>query len=118
MLPIEYRLRKKTDIDALFAKGRLVFDSLVTIKYRKTQLSTPRFAVVVGTKLSKRAVNRNKIRRRIRASIADHLNHLNGGYDIAIIAKPLALKAKYEVLRLSVSSSLKKTGVLKDPIKL
>lgn len=118
MLPVEYRLKKKTDIDALFAKGRVIFDSLVTLKYRKTRLPTSRFAAVVGTKLSKRAVHRNKIRRRIQASIADHLNHLNGGYDIVIIAKPSALKAKYDILRQSVTSSLKKTGVLKDPVKL
>ncbi|MEK7094555.1 MAG: ribonuclease P protein component [Patescibacteria group bacterium] len=118
MLPKEYRLRKKTDIDALFARGRAVFGTLVTVKYRKTRSSATRFAMVVGTKVSKKAVDRNKIRRRMRACVADHLNNLNNGYDIAIIAKPVALKAKYGAIRESVLSSLSKAGVFATPIKL
>lgn len=112
MLAKDYRLKKEADIKRLFSKGKGVFDQAVGAKVRPNNLEQPRFVVVVGTKVHKRAYRRNRIRRRIRAVVAKHLSHIHGGHDIAIIAKPEALSARYAELESSVLSALKKAGVM------
>jgi ribonuclease P protein component len=108
MLPREHRLKKETDIKTLFKKGKGLFDSVVGAKYKKTDQEVPRFVVVVGTKVHKRAYRRNKIRRRIRAILKKNLSKVSPGYDIAIIARPEATTATYKEIEASVLSVLKK----------
>ena len=74
MLPVEHRLRQEKDIKTLLAKGKGVFDDVVGLKMRSNGGLPSRFAVVVGTKVSKRAVVRNLLRRRIRAVVEDHIS--------------------------------------------
>jgi len=114
MLPYDYRLKKEMDIKKLFSKGKGVFDVKVGAKVRKNGLQQTRFVIVVGVKVHKRAFRRNRIRRRVRAILEAHLSHIATDYDIAIIARPEALKASYEELQTSVLSALKKAGVLND----
>lgn len=95
-----------------------MFDREVGAKVRKNKLEQSRFVVVVGTKVHKRAYRRNRIRRRIRAILNEHLSSIVSGFDIAIIAKPEALKATYKDIEVSVLAALKKSGVLQDPPRL
>lgn len=118
MLSKDYRLKKESDIKKLFSKGKSVFDVSVGAKTLKNKLEQPRFVVVVGTKVHKRAYRRNRIRRRVRAILAKHLSHISPGFDIAVIAKPEALKATFADLETSVLSALKKAGVLGDVPRL
>ena len=112
------RLKREKDIKKLFSKGKSVFDVAVGAKVLKNGLRFSRFVVIVGTKVHKRAYRRNRIRRRVRSILQTHMNHIAIGYDIAIIAKPEALSAKFEELDASVIDALKKTSVLNDPQEL
>lgn len=118
MLPRENRLKKETDIKRLFKKGKGVFDSVVGAKTMANGLDFSRFVVVVGTKVHKRAYKRNKIRRRIRSAIYNHMSHIAHGYDIAIIATPRALGASFEEIQASTLGSLKKAKVLNEVPRL
>ena len=118
MLPYDYRLKKETDIKKLFSKGKGVFDTKVGTKIRKNGLGQTRFVIVVGVKVHKRAFRRNRIRRRVRAILEEHLSHIAPDYDVAIIARPEALTASYKELEVSVLSALKKVGVLDDVPRL
>lgn len=90
MLKKSHRLAKTTHVKTVFAKGRGFFDTLLTIKYLK-RADTARFTVVVSTKVSKNAVDRNRIKRVLRECIRLHLPSLAAG-DYAIIVKPAAAK--------------------------
>jgi len=114
MLPRENRLKKETEIKALFKKGKGVFDRIVGAKVKKNNLEISRFVVMVGTKVHKRAYKRNKIRRRIRTVLYDHMSHIAPGYDIAIIATPKALNASFEDLQNSTLHALKKAKMLNE----
>ncbi|HJN84776.1 MAG TPA: ribonuclease P protein component [Patescibacteria group bacterium] len=118
MLPRDNRLKLESDIKKLFKKGKGVFDSHVGAKTMKNKLAISRFVVVVGTKVHKRAYKRNKIRRRIRSVLYDHMSHIATGFDIAIIAKPQALNASFDELQNSTLYALKKAKVLEDVPKL
>ncbi len=91
MLKRKHRLAKTKDVKQTFARGRGFFYPYFTLKYAKSGILLPRFTVVVSTKVSKKAVERNRIKRVIREYIRTHLSgFVSGNY--AIIVKPIASK--------------------------
>ena len=63
MLPRENRLKRDKDFQTLFKSGQGVYGSICGAKWQKNKLNLARIAVVVGTKVSKKAVVRNRLRR-------------------------------------------------------
>jgi ribonuclease P protein component len=113
MLPSGHRLRREKDIKTLFAKGKGVFDAATSLKWRKTEEKTSRFAITVGTKVAKSAVLRNRIRRQLRSMISERTDQLAPGYDVVIIVRPPAVGMKRDELERHLVSALKKTPILK-----
>lgn len=112
MLPAKHRLRRKTDIELVFAKGKSVFDPLCGARFRKTDLPDTRFAVVVGTKVSKSAVVRNRLRRRVREVVHHRLSDIVGGYDVMLLVRSEAKAARFPDLEAHVTHTLRKAGLL------
>src|SRR3989344_6984192 len=112
MLSAKDRLRHEKDIKALFAEGKGVFDAVCGLKYRKNGLSDSRFAVVVGTKVSKSAVDRNKVRRRIRSVLEARMDAIKPGYDVAFLVRPGAIKKDFKAIETAVVSSLTRAKLL------
>ena len=92
MVATHYRLRKKSDIDFVYKHGRKVYQPLLGVVYCSGQTDVTRVTVIVSQRVAKHAVDRNKIKRRIRAALADRLPQLSASkgapYDIIIIAQP------------------------------
>jgi len=112
MLPQEYRLRHEKDVKTLFAKGKSVFGTLVGMKIRPNKLLVSRFAVVVGVKTAKSAVDRNRIKRRVRAIVHAHIAQMKGGWDVGLLPRKEALTAKHQELESQILNSLKKARLL------
>lgn len=112
MLPASHRLRKETDIKRLFAKGRGVFDELCGLKFLPNGLPITRFAIVAGTKVSKKAVARNRVKRQVRAIVQKQLGALTPGYDAAMLIRSAALKATFVQIEEHVIKALKKAKLL------
>jgi len=112
MLPKENRLRHDKDIKALFGKAKSVFDDVCGMKFRENRLDVSRFAVVVGTKVSKRAVDRNRIRRQIRAMIHERLDRIRPGFDVAILVRPGSLKKTRQEIEKHLDSVLHRAKLL------
>ena len=112
MLPAKHRLRHEKDIKALFANSKGVFDAVCGLKYRPNGHLESRFAVVVGTKVSKLAVDRNRVRRRIRSVLEARLVAIKGGYDVAFMVRPGAQKKDFKEIEAAVLGSLKKAKLL------
>lgn len=98
MFSQEHRLKQEKDIKALFQKGKSVFGLLLSIRVRRNRVGVTRFAVVMGTKVAKRAVVRNRVRRKIRGIILKHLTEIASGYDVAILPKKEAIGKKSQEL--------------------
>ena len=62
-LPKHNRLKRKKDFESVFKKGKAVKGDFLFVRYLKNSLGFPRFAFVVSSKVSKKAVVRNRIRR-------------------------------------------------------
>jgi len=63
---------------------------------------------VVSTKISKRAVVRNTIRRRMREIIRKELPQLKSGFDVLLIARPKAATLEYWELQGQIVELLNK----------
>ncbi|WOB41867.1 ribonuclease P protein component [Thermoleptolyngbya oregonensis NK1-22] len=58
--------------------------------------SPTRIGITVSTKVSKRAVVRNRIKRRIRAALRELLPGFATGWMIVVIVQPVAVKCNYK----------------------
>ncbi len=115
MLPQNFRLKHKRDFDTLFTEGRFVAGRFMDLKFwriepnkypRRAYASTDlKIGFVVGLKVSKSAVKRNRIKRQMREVIRIILkdNKLKAGYIMAFVAKPAALEAVYSEIEADMS---------------
>ncbi len=99
MLPKEYRINTEKDIKRLVQKGKTFFLAEVVIKYLKNDEGFFRFGFVTSTKVDKKAVTRNLLKRRLRSIAADNLGKEKIGYDLIIIANKKALKLDFVDLK-------------------
>lgn len=112
MLSRPHRLSLEKDIKTLFAKGKGVFDSCAGLKFRPNGKERSRFAVVVGTKVSKSAVVRNRIRRQIREVIRLRLGEIKPGFDVMFMVRKEAEGKTYSELEGRVTGALRKAKLL------
>ena len=78
------RLKKNTDFQKLFKRGKRVFSPHITLLY------APARAQVMGIALSKKhgkAVKRNRLKRIIRAAYDKNLCILQGEYSVVVLPK-------------------------------
>ena len=99
MLKKEYRLTKNKDFDKVFKEGRYYHNQNLLIKCLPNDLAYTRFGILVSTKVSKKAVVRNKIKRQIRAILALQLPFLKSGKDVVFVVFPLILAKEIEEIK-------------------
>jgi ribonuclease P protein component len=111
MLEKKFRLRKSSEIQKTFARGRNFFNPFFNLKFVGTK-TVPRLTVVVSTKVAKRAVVRNKIKRVVRENIRLNLSKLQSG-DYAIVARPAAAKITKAEIKVNIIKLLTLARLLK-----
>lgn len=87
MFSREERLIKKDDFNAVYRFGRFFSFGSVSLKIKANNLAKTRVGFSVGLKFSKRAVDRNRVKRRLRAIIGKKLAGLKKGFDVVIMVK-------------------------------
>lgn len=113
MLSIEYRLRHDNDIAKVLKSKKGVFDNACGVKYVKTGRAVSRFAIIVSTKVSKNAVDRNRIRRQYRDILAKHLLSIVSGHDVLLLTSKPALALDFAQKETKFLHVLRKAGLLK-----
>lgn len=71
-----------------------------------------RIGIAIAQKVSKRAVIRNRIKRRIRAGLRELLPRIEAGWDIVFIVRPAAVECNYRQLLQELEQLLAKAEVL------
>jgi ribonuclease P protein component len=112
MLKKSVRIAKSKDWRTLYKQGRTVFGQEIVLKILKNNTETSRFGVVVGTKVSKKATTRNRLRRQIMAIISQNLHHAKSGNDSIIIAKAGLAKKPFDEIKKTVERSFKRAGLI------
>ena len=88
MLPKNNRIKKKKDFDKIFNKGRFFREDFLVLRFLSNNLKNSRFGFIVSQKVSKKAVLRNRIKRRLRELVKMKLRKMAKGMDFLIIACP------------------------------
>ena len=108
------RLRLKKDIEAVFQKGKSIFSKNIGVKFLFNNSKNSRYLVVASKKISKKAVKRNLLKRRLRAAIQNNSLNFQSGFDVMIITRPGAQELKYKELELELMTIFKKIGISKE----
>jgi len=112
MLTKNKRLSKK-DFEIAFKKrGKFIKLDFLTFKITENSLNTTRFGISCGIKISKKAVERNKIKRRLNESLRLNLNKIKKGYDILIMPNSEIIEKTYKEIDQSILIFFKRSDLL------
>ena len=125
MLLKEYRLKHMKDFEILFKEGKFINGQFLAVKIwkiepdkyprRNYRIEDLKIGFVVGKKVHKSAVKRNRIKRQMREVVRLLLkeNKLKTGFHILFIAKIEILGKEYSKIEQDVLSVLKRFSILK-----
>ncbi len=78
-------LKSKTAIGLVFEKGKRIQKFPVKVLYRANETDSNRFLYCTD-RSTKKAVDRNRVKRTLRAAIYEIQEHIPQGFDIALIS--------------------------------
>lgn len=108
-----HRLKSEKDFARLSKSRKTGYAKSIGVKVRENTLSYSRFGIVVGLKISKKAVERNLLKRRVRDVLTKHFEEIESGYDIMVLIQKSALNAGYKTVEEDFLKAIDKVGLLK-----
>jgi len=92
------RLKGWRDFQAVYERGDRHHGRYLTLRCFQgiPPDAPPQMGIAVGKRVSKKAVVRNQIKRRLRLALRHLLPQINGGYQLVINVKPGAISCEYE----------------------
>lgn len=112
MMKKEYRIKKNSEIDAIFKKRNIRSDSYFAVYQSKDLMSGHfRFALSIGKKYGN-AVQRNIAKRRIRMIISSYKNFYPHDALFVIVIKPKSITLNYQEMHEKLTILLKKSNLM------
>jgi len=102
-LPAQKRLRRKSDFDATYARGRRFGNGFFGVTVASNSAGVPRLGLAVAVRIAGGGVQRNRIRRIIRESFRLHQHELPS-VDLVVSMRDRARTASGAELRESLST--------------
>jgi len=87
MLPFKNRLTRRKDHEKVQKLGNFISLKNITVKFLENGTRDTRIGIIVGLKYSKKAVERNQVKKEIRGIVQPELKNLKKGLDIVIMAR-------------------------------
>ncbi len=97
MLAKEFILKRRKDIELVMKKGHMHQTSLFgMLVYSGKEVSDKRFGFIISKKISKRAVDRNRIKRLLTEAVRRNIDKFSDKKWVVFLAKKSLLWLKYE----------------------
>ena len=96
----------------LYQRGKKAVTPCVVVYCRKNRLGRSRLGLTVGLTVSKKAVIRNRTRRRIKEAYRTHEDRMVPGYDIVVVARVRASFACYQEVERHLLKAMDQLGLL------
>jgi len=111
MFSQSHRLTKTKDIERVFKQGRAYYHELLGIKALKNGLDKSRFTVIISLKVSKKAIQRNLLKRQIRSILKTEAFKLQPGFDVAVVCLPTSAGQDFTAINQAVITCLTKLAL-------
>jgi len=112
MLARDNRLRKAHEITRVYKRGTYGGGGAISVKAAASGRSQTRAVVVVGKKVSKRAVVRNRLRRRLLGDLKSRWATVRAGYDIVVTVHHDLSELSSTELRQQFAKALERAGAI------
>ena len=100
MLKKENRIRLKNDFDRVFKHGLSFYNKKIGVKFLENNSDFSRLGIIVSNKVSKKAVERNRLKRIIRDFFYSKITEIQPKKDFVVIILPGIDKNKDELEKL------------------
>ncbi len=107
----QYRLRCNSDFQHVRRAGKFYASPLMVLAFLRNELNYSRFGFVVSKRLGK-AVQRNKIKRRMKEAARLRLPQTRPGFDLVFIGRQPIRQADYAKIERTLHYLLKKANLL------
>ncbi|MBT6069129.1 ribonuclease P protein component [Candidatus Peregrinibacteria bacterium] len=107
MLKKRFRLTKRDNISNIIKEGKSLSGKFFLCKAVPNELKFNRFSIVVSKKVEKRAVRRNKCRRRIHEALRNHSLKLNSDknhFDVVLLVNRNCIDTPYNEIEAEVKN--------------
>ena len=112
MLPKRHRLPLRTELKRVQKNGRLYQGKLFSLLVCQQINDSPsRFAFIISTKIHKKAVERNRIRRLLTEAIRGNLANVKPGNEAVFLVKKAILKKQFKEVEEEVERLFGRAGV-------
>ena len=112
MLQRRFRLRLSSDLQQVRQDGRRWRHPLIVLLVKANQNDVSRFAFVAGRRIGN-AVVRNRCRRLMSEVVRCHLNDIEAGWDMMLIARSPHTAVSYQHVETAVLQLLTRANLLK-----
>jgi ribonuclease P protein component len=114
MLARDYSLKGKKKFDKVLNEGKMFQSHAFAISvYDRKDDEKSHFGFIVSTKISKEAVQRNRIKRCLSEAIRYAMSEIRKGLDVVFLAKQESAKTSSEDLIREVKAILVKANLVK-----
>ena len=104
--PASARIKKRSEILGCSNSGFKIYSTHFLIILKKSYREVSRIAITITTKIDKRSVARNRLKRRLREYFRNNRSKLVSICDVVIIARRDATELTYPEIREEISSAL------------
>ena len=105
-------LRRRADFEQVFVSGQFVGGRSLALRFVARAEGPARVGFAVGKRLDRRAVVRNRVRRRLREALRPV--EIRDGYDVVVLARRSAQTEAFAVLREDARALLGRAGLLAE----
>ena len=106
------RLRKSREFQQVRQQGRRITSRLLALAWMPNDVAQLRIGFVVSKRISKRAVDRNHVKRLLGEALRPSLGDLSAGWDIVFSAKKETLVTDLRTLEQDIPALLRRARLL------
>jgi ribonuclease P protein component len=109
-MPALPTLRRRADFEAIGRHGTARSTPLLVLRWMRTERGETRVGMSTPRTLGG-AVQRNRVRRRLRELIRERLGRIGPGWDMLLIARPAAANASHAELGAAIDTLLRRSDI-------
>ena len=109
-MPVLPMLRRRADFEAIGRRGTARSTPLLVLRSLRTDRTETRVGLSTPRTLGG-AVQRNRVRRRLRELVRTRLERIGPGWDLLLIARPAAGGATHAELEAAIDALLPRSGI-------